>query len=141
MLPTCLGAVPALALRRRLPWRRAWADLMLPRLDRVTRHFAWRLLPADDGLRCGAATLPWQVPDLPELQAAVCCSICGADGGQIESLSHAFLQCPTVRPAAVWLHHAGRWECTASGCPGMADGGWPALSGIPAGAPVGLICG
>jgi hypothetical protein len=50
MLPTCLGAVPALALRRRLPWRRAWADLMLPRLDRVTRHFAWRLLPADDGL-------------------------------------------------------------------------------------------
>jgi hypothetical protein len=41
------GLAPA---AERLPWRRAWADLMLPRLDRVTRHFAWRLLPADDGL-------------------------------------------------------------------------------------------
>jgi hypothetical protein len=39
------------------PWRLAYQALRLRRLDRVTRHFGWRLLHV--ALRCGAATVAW----------------------------------------------------------------------------------
>ncbi len=60
-LPAERPALPA--------WRKAYELLRLPRLDRVTRHFGWRLVHG--ALRCNAATVPWcKVPSLQELQAA-----------------------------------------------------------------------
>jgi hypothetical protein len=89
-----------------------------PRLDRVTRHFGWRMLHG--ALRCSATAVTWcQVGIVPELRDAVCCSAltCGGDaaleGAQLETLSHTFLHCPVVRPAVVWLR--GLWAMIVRG--------------------------
>jgi hypothetical protein len=57
-------------------WRLAYQALRLRRLDRVTRHFGWRMLHV--ALRCGAATVLWCRP----AGAAGCgvllgCAVCG----------------------------------------------------------------
>jgi hypothetical protein len=60
-------------------------------------------------MRCGAATVLWcRAAGLQELRDAVCCSAVQCAGeslgdGQLESLSHVFLQCPVVQPAVAWL--------------------------------------
>jgi hypothetical protein len=41
----------------RPPWLAAYAALQDRRLDRVTRHFGWRLMHG--ALRCGAAAVQW----------------------------------------------------------------------------------
>jgi hypothetical protein len=43
------------------PWRSAYTALKDRRLDRITRHFGWRLL--HEALRCGAASLHWCAAD------------------------------------------------------------------------------
>ena len=97
---------------QRPSWHKAYESLGLPRLDRVTRHFGWRLLHG--ALHCRATAVTWcQVGTVQELRDAVCCSAqtCGGDGAlagaQLESLSHAFLHCPVVRPAVGWFR--GLW--------------------------------
>ena len=83
---------------QRPPWREAYASLRLPRLDRVTRFFGWRLLHG--ALQCSATAVLWcKVGTVQELRAAVCCSAtaCAGDealvGAQVESLSHLFVHC------------------------------------------------
>jgi hypothetical protein len=57
-------------------WRKAYELLQLPRLDRVTRHFGWRLVHG--ALRCSAASVSWcKLPSLQAMQATVCCQHCG----------------------------------------------------------------
>jgi hypothetical protein len=99
LLVGVLDGMPA----ERPAWRKAYELLRLPRLDRVTRHFGWRLVHG--ALRCNAATVPWcKVPSLQELHAEVCCSAAAcSDIPQLESLSHVFMHCPVVQPAVVWL--------------------------------------
>jgi hypothetical protein len=99
-------------------WREAYASLRLPRLDTITRLFAWWLLHG--ALRCSATAVLWcKVGTVKELRAAVCCSAtaCAGDealeGAQMESLSHIFVQCPVVRPAVAWLR--GVWAMLVAG--------------------------
>jgi len=96
--------VGALAGRSgRPPWRKAYELLQLRRLDRLTRHFGWRLVHG--ALRCNAAAVSWcKLASLPAMRAAVCCSAAAcAAVPQLETLSHVFMHCPVVRPALEWL--------------------------------------
>jgi hypothetical protein len=64
------------------PWLAAYAALQDRRLDRVTRHFGWRLLHG--ALRCGAASVHWcEAGDEAALWRVVCCPdpSCAAVGG------------------------------------------------------------
>jgi hypothetical protein len=73
-------------------WHAAYESLTLPRLDRLTRHFGWRLLHGS--LR--AVVPPWcTVGSMQELHDTVCCSAscCVA---QLETLSHTFMGCPVA---------------------------------------------
>jgi hypothetical protein len=94
------------------PWLAAYAALQDSRLDRITRHFGWRLLHG--ALRCGAASVQWQPADSEgALWAAVCCPSPGCaqsaampNGHRVPALadySHVFLHCPSVQPAVDWL--------------------------------------
>lgn len=98
------------------PWLKAYAALRSKRLDKLTRHFGWRLLHGS--VRCGAAAVAWcPARTVDELQAAVCCPhpACAAavpvHGGRcvpcLADFSHVFLHCPAVRPAVQWL--VGLW--------------------------------
>jgi hypothetical protein len=94
------------------PWRAAYAALAHRRLDRVTRHFGWRLLHG--ALRCGAVSVPWcAAGSLEELRHEVCCqepccarAVTLPAGGLVPALAdftHTFIACPAVRPALDWL--------------------------------------
>ena len=82
------------------PWRRLH-DSQLSRPHRVT---AWRILHGAlkvNGLRSALrANLP---------SSSACCSHPAClDACAVETLSHAFLDCPAARPALVWLQDL--WE-------------------------------
>ena len=97
---------------QRPAWCKAYASLRLPRLDRVTRHFGWRLLHG--ALKCSAAAVSWcKAASLQEVRDAVCCSAACCGDGQLESWSHVFLHCPAVQPAAEWLR--GLWARVVEG--------------------------
>ncbi|KAI8463548.1 MAG: hypothetical protein J3K34DRAFT_526893, partial [Monoraphidium minutum] len=101
----CADALPGDGERRpqwRAVWRRA-CDRLLPR---ELRGFAWMLLHA--ALSCGGAQAAFWSPGQPGLADAVCCSnaACRAaapGGWPLETLMHALLDCPAVRPALRWL--------------------------------------
>ena len=93
------------------PWRRAYGDLRLKRLDRPLKFFGWLL--AHGALCCGAAMVGWTAaPDQGTFEGMCAC---GAEGFSLpaalpagqpppcETLSHVFLDCPVVRPAVSWL--------------------------------------
>ena len=94
------------------PWRKAYEALKDRRLDRVTRHFGWRLLHG--ALRCGAASVLWCAAESEQgLWDSVCCrqQACAAaaslPGGcvvpALADFSHTFLHCPAARLAVQWL--------------------------------------
>jgi hypothetical protein len=110
----------------RLPGGGAYESLRDKRLDRVTRHFGWRLLHS--ALRCGAAAVHWCAADTrPGLLTEVCCrdSACAAaavspDGLPMPALAdftHTFLRCPAARPAVEWLY--AMWHRIAPGDPAV----------------------
>ncbi|KAI8462303.1 MAG: hypothetical protein J3K34DRAFT_527842 [Monoraphidium minutum] len=111
----CADALPGDGERRpqwRAVWRRA-RDRLLPR---ELRGFAWMLLHA--ALSCGGAQAAFWSPGQPGLADAVCCSnaACRAaapGGWPLETLMHALLDCPAVRPALRWL--ADLWPRFAGG--------------------------
>ncbi|KAI8462379.1 MAG: hypothetical protein J3K34DRAFT_501129, partial [Monoraphidium minutum] len=111
----CADALPGDGERRpqwRAVWRRA-RDRLLPR---ELRGFAWMLLHA--ALSCGGAQAAFWSPGQPGLADAVCCSnaACRAaapGGWPLETLLHALLDCPAVRPALRWL--ADLWPRFAGG--------------------------
>ena len=93
------------------PWRRAYSGLwQAPRLPRELRYFGWQLLHR--ALPCGAwraAVLERQHPELDQqcLCGAATCSYQDRTLTQrcasLETYTHAFLECPVVRPAVQWL--------------------------------------
>jgi hypothetical protein len=73
--------------QQRPPWREAYASLRLPRLDRITRFFGWRLLHG--ALRCSATAVLWcKVGTVQELRAAVCCSATACAGDEALEGAH-----------------------------------------------------
>jgi hypothetical protein len=102
------------------PWRKAFEALKAMQLDRVTRHFGWRLLHG--ALRCGAASVHWcEAESELELWEAFCCHQpacaaaaalpCGRVVPALADFSHTFLHCPPARPAVRWL--CDMWACIA----------------------------
>jgi hypothetical protein len=99
------------------PWQQVFKDLhRLKRLDRPLRFFGWSL--AHGALRCGGALVDWWAPQLEDAagDAAAFVEMCGCSAeccahGQrppgepppCETLAHAFVLCPVVRPALQWL--------------------------------------
>lgn len=114
-----------------LPWAcSVYCNLPKRELPRELRCFAWLLLHR--ALSCGGEKVGYAGPNRDDLPDAVCCSnaACRAaapppQGGgpaaagpsappalapalwPLETLQHALLECPAVRPALQWL--AGLW--------------------------------
>lgn len=103
-------------------WRAAWRKALGRARRRHHRAFAWALLHA--ALPCNAAKVPFWPPDADDIAAAACCgnAACrlgpSADAaarpaGALETLLHALLDCPAVRPAIRWA--AGVWARVEGG--------------------------
>jgi len=102
-------------------WRAAWQELRGHR-HRPHYVFQWRLLHG--GLPCGAARLSHWAPGADGLAVAVCCSNAACrlppSAGEpataawcLETVQHALLDCPAVRPALQWL--AAQWARVEGG--------------------------
>lgn len=81
-----------------------WAQLWAAPLPVTSRTVAWRVLHG--ALMVGALRLRVsQGGQHPMLAADACCAACRAAGrgDHLETLSHAFLDCPDVAPALEWL--------------------------------------
>jgi hypothetical protein len=125
----CADALPE-PQHRRKQWRAVWKRARDKTLPRELRGFAWLLLHG--ALSCGGAKVAFAGPARPELPDAVCCShaVCrgaqppppaapaavgqrrgrdeaaagaGPESWPLETLLHALLECPAVRPALQWL--------------------------------------
>lgn len=81
-----------------------WARLRDPTIHRPHRIVAWRVLHATLGCRAFLAhvrvrAFPSQVP--PD---AAFCLAAGCRGGDVvDTITHALMDCPSVRPAIEWL--------------------------------------
>ena len=96
-------------------WRAAWQELRGHR-HRPHYLFQWRLLHG--GLPCGAARVSHWAPGAAGLAEAVCCGNAACrrppTAGEpasaawcLETVQHALIDCPAVRPALRWL--AAQW--------------------------------
>ena len=103
-----------------------WKRLADPTMHRPFRLTCWHLLHGCLG--CRAFLRHVRASPLP----SACCPAPGcAAAGSVETLSHAFLDCPEVRPAIDWL--LATWQCLAHvAVPRTAQvlladdpGGWP----------------
>jgi hypothetical protein len=121
-------------------WRGAWRDTWSRALPRALRCFAWMLLHA--ALPCGGARVVFWPEGKDGFAEAVCCNNAGcrpaapsappppvgsrrsaAQAGlaptaavapwALETLLHALLECPAVRPALQWL--AALWPAASGG--------------------------
>lgn len=92
-------------------WRAAWRELRGHR-HRPHYVFQWRLMHG--GLPCGAARVSHWTPGAEGLAEAVCCGNAACrrplTAGEsapaawcLETVQHALLDCPAVRPALQWL--------------------------------------
>ena len=146
----CADALPE-PQHRRKEWRAAWKAARARDLPREQRCFAWLLL--HDALACGGAKVAFAGPGRDEMPDAVCCShaACRAaapppgGGGAaaagpsappaaapaqwpLETLQHALLDCPAVRPALQWL--ASLWpQFGGDAAPPLAADVWLQGSG------------
>ena len=91
-------------------WREAWAQVHAADRHRHHRVFAWLLMHA--ALKCGAAKVQFWPVGADGLAETACCghSACRPQpglnppaAGQLETLLHALLECPAVRPALLWV--------------------------------------
>jgi exonuclease III len=78
------------------PWLRLWRDTNVEREHRAT---AWRILHG--GLMCNALRLHL-MPQRPHGEGLCAHPQC-QQAGALETLSHAFLDCPAIAPALDWL--------------------------------------
>ena len=91
-------------------WREVWEQVHAADRRRHHRAFAWMLMHA--ALPCGAAKVAFWPAGAEGLAEAACCghSACRpqpapsapAAAWQLETLLHALLECPAVRPALRW---------------------------------------
>ena len=95
-------------------WLRAWAQVHKRGRPRHHRVFLWRLLHA--ALPVGAAKVTFVPPGAEHVHDVACCAHQDCrpavppgltrDGvWQLETLTHALLDCPAVAPALRWLAH------------------------------------
>jgi hypothetical protein len=95
-------------------WRQAWSDTHRKRRPRPMRVFEWQLL--HDALPVGAAKAAFCPDGAANVADVVCCchSACRPlippDSSpplawHPETLAHALIDCPAVRPALQWLAH------------------------------------
>ena len=80
-------------------YRRVWGALHGAGLTSNQRALLWRILHGVlrvGGFRC------YVDPQLP-LSYAYCTAPCCVGRGVVETLGHAFMECPAARPAMVWL--------------------------------------
>ena len=95
-------------------WREAWKLVQARDRRRHHRAFAWALMHA--ALPCNAAKVPFWPSDIPGIVAAACCghTACrpspptgdnAQSDGTLETLLHALLECPAVKPAIRWATH------------------------------------
>ena len=105
-------------------WRRAWVEAQRKRKPRAHRVFAWQLL--HDALPVGAAKAMYVPAGAAHLTHVACCGhpACrpaAPDGSDApctwspETLPHALMFCPAVRPAVDWL--AALWVRIDGGSP------------------------
>ena len=120
--------------RNRRPWSQVWKHLWDARLEKVQLHFAWRLTHRSLNVGATRVTAALNMGDPARTAACLCsASTCGGVGvsllspqsgllGQLvggtltaqsplETYTHLFWDCPTVRPAVVWLWRL--WELIA----------------------------
>lgn len=100
-------AVPTAA---RPAWREAWAQVHAADRHRPHRVFTWLLMHA--ALRCGAAKVQFWPVGAEGLAETACCSHSACRprpalnppaAGQLETLHHALIECPAVKPALRWV--------------------------------------
>lgn len=95
-----------------LAWRAAWTQAHVRPRPRPHRVFTWQLLHA--ALPCGAACAQFYPPNREGLAEVACCANPACRPGpapnalargawRLETLAHALLHCPAVRPAILWL--------------------------------------
>ena len=93
-------------------WRKAWKRAQQRGRPRPHRVFEWQLLHA--ALPVGATKVVFVPAGAPNLAEVVCCNhpACRpspspgslpAGSWQLETLQHALLECPAVKPALQWL--------------------------------------
>ena len=143
----CADPLQLQALQRPA-WRAVWGRAGAKGLPRELRVFAWLLLHA--ALPCGAAKVVFFPADGEDLAGMACCrnAACrppppaalpasqpgrrrgrvtdadsaGADAWQLETLQHALLDCPAVRPALQWL--AALWPRFGGTAPPLSPEVW-----------------
>jgi hypothetical protein len=88
--------------QRKHPFKTAWARLLDKTLDRAHRVTCYRIMHGVLGCN---AFICHKRPDMPRASAMCPHASCEGVAGEaaIETLTHAFMDCPTVRPAVTWL--------------------------------------
>jgi hypothetical protein len=74
--------------------------LTLPSIDRIT---CWRVMHGVLGCNAFICHKRTDLPKEDALCPHLCCRAVGVAGGAVETLSHAFMECPAVQPAVTWL--------------------------------------
>jgi hypothetical protein len=93
----CQPSLEQVTKAHRLEYKKAYKRLFLPHLPREAKCLSWRILHGSlfcGGFLChflGAQALPDACCKSPNCQS------------QLETLSHTFLLCPDVKPAARWI--------------------------------------
>ncbi len=93
-------------------WRAAWSQVQSKQRPRPHRVFEWQLMHT--ALPCGGARASFFPPDGEGLPMVACCGNAACRSGpppqeaatgtwSVETLTHALLDCPAVRPALRWL--------------------------------------
>ena len=77
-------------------YSKVWRTLRDPTLHRPHRIVCWRILHGQLG--CNAFLF-----HTLRRGSALCCNPACAAAGSVETLTHAFLECPAARPAVEWL--------------------------------------
>jgi hypothetical protein len=95
---------PARDLGLRPGFEGVWTRLLDPTLHRPFRITCWRMLHGCLG--CGAFLAHVRRTGLPYCQAPCC-----ATQNRLDSLTHAFLDCPDVKPVIQWM--VGVWKSLA----------------------------
>lgn len=78
-----------------------WRRLCDPTIHRPFKITCWRILHCTLG--CNAFLVNGRPHNGLDAQAAMCTAPACAAAGQVETLTHAFMDCPEVRPVIDWL--------------------------------------
>lgn len=104
-------------------WRKVWRRVHAKWRPRHHRCFDFLVMHA--ALPCGGARVPRFPAGGEGIAEAVCCGNAGCRPpgapAPLETLQHALLECPAVRPALLWLARLWRWIDGGAGPPLTAE--------------------